>query len=187
MFQGTLRDGEQPRVATKDGLVLRSWRADDAPLVQSAFGCPQIQQWHVRRLDNLEEAVEWTGQWGRRWEAETAASWAVVGEDDRPLGQVGLRNISLAEGSAGLSYWVTPEARGQAVAARSVKALCTWAFGEIGFHRLNIQHSTANTASCHVAERVSFPLEGTLRQAIKHADGYHDWHLHGRLATDHLN
>jgi RimJ/RimL family protein N-acetyltransferase len=154
-------------------------------MVQEAFGCPEIQRWHVRRLDSLDEAIEWTGQWAGRWEAETAASWAIVDGDDQPLGQVGLRGISLAEGSAGVSYWVTPEARGNNLAARAVQAMSAWAFEEIGFHRLNISHSTSNTASCRVAERTHYPLEGTLRQAIKHADGWHDWHLHGLIAADY--
>ncbi|QNE22053.1 GNAT family N-acetyltransferase [Kribbella qitaiheensis] len=183
--RGTLRELEQPRIASEDGLVLRPWRESDAPMVQSAFGCPDIQRWHVRRLDSLDEAVEWTGQWAARWDEETSASWAVVDGNDQPLGQIGLRAISLTEASAGLSYWMTPAARGQALAARSVKALSAWAFGQIGFHRLNINHSTANTASCRVAERTNYHLEGTLRQAIKHADGWHDWHLHGLIATDH--
>jgi ribosomal-protein-alanine N-acetyltransferase len=72
-------------------------------------------------------------------------------------------------------------ARGRAIAARSVDALSAWAFGLIGFNRLNLHHSTANTASCWAAERTGYRLEGTLRQAIKHADG---WHVHGRLRTD---
>jgi RimJ/RimL family protein N-acetyltransferase len=184
LLDGSVRDGGQPRIATGDGLVLRPWREGDALMVQTAFACPDIQRWHVRRLDSLEEAVEWTGQWAGNWDAEKSASWAVVGGDDQLLGQVGLRNVSLAEGSADLSYWVTPAARGQAVAARSVKVLSAWAFGVIGFNRLAIHHSTANTASCAVASRTGYNLEGTMRQAIKHADGWHDWHVHGRLATD---
>ena len=185
MRRGILRDGGQPRLAIDRGLVLRPWRDGDAPMVQTAFACPDIQRWHVRRLDSLQEAVEWTEQWAGRWETESSASWAVVGGDDQPLGQVGLRNVSLAEGSADLSYWVTPAARGQAIATRSVKVLSAWAFGVIGFNRLAIHHSTANTASCAVAGRTGYSLEGTMRQAIKHADGWHDWHVHGRLATDH--
>jgi RimJ/RimL family protein N-acetyltransferase len=212
---GTLRGITQPRLATNNGLVLRPWRQDDAEAVLTAFACPEIQQWHVRRLDSLEEAVEWVGQWGDRWQTETAASWAIVadadaalpsaervsqplgqsgqvlGQSDRPLrdvdqplGQIGLRNVSLAEGSASLSYWVTPAARGRSLAARSVEALTVWAFEVIGFNRLNIQHSSVNTASCRVAERTGYRAEGTLRQAIKHADGWHDWHLHGRLRAD---
>jgi RimJ/RimL family protein N-acetyltransferase len=182
--QGTLRDATQPRLATNNGLVLRPWHGSDAATVRTAFACPDIQRWHVRRLDTLEEAGEWTGQWADRWDTETAASWAAVDGDDQPLGQVGLRNISLANGSAALSYWVTPAARGRAIAARSVDALSAWAFGLIGFNRLDLHHSTANTASCRVAERTGYRLEGTQRQAIKHADGWHDWHVHGRLRTD---
>ena len=79
---------------------------------------------------------------------------------------------------------MTPAARGRAIAARSVDALSAWAFRLIGFNRLNIQHSTANTASCRVAERTGYRLEGTLWQAIKHADGWHDWYVHGRQRTD---
>ncbi|MEU0096626.1 GNAT family N-acetyltransferase [Kribbella sp. NPDC006257] len=184
MSAGSIRGDGQPHLTTNDGLVLRPWREPDSAMVQEAFGCPEIQRWHVRRLDSLDEATEWTGQWQERWEAEAAASWAIVDGDDQPLGQVGLREISLDEGSAGISYWVTPKARGNNLAARSVQAMSDWAFGEIGFHRLNIHHSTANTASCRVAERTGYPHEGTLRQAIKHADGWHDWHLHGLIAAD---
>ena len=182
--RGTVRDATPPRLAANDGLVLRPWQWSDAAAVRTAFACPDIQRWHVRRFDSLEEAAGWAGQWADRWDAETAASWAAVGGDGQPLGQVGLRNISLAEGSAALSYWVTPAARGRAIAARSVDALSAWAFGRIGFNRLSIHHSTANTASCRVAERTGYRLEGTLRQAIRHADGWHDWHVHGRLRTD---
>ncbi|HEY3508309.1 GNAT family N-acetyltransferase [Kribbella sp. NPDC051137] len=181
--EGTLRSISQPPLAA-DHLTLRPWRAADADAVRSAFGCPDIQRWHVRRLDDRAETAEWIDQWAARWTAETAASWAVTDEADQVLGQVGLRTISLPESTASVSYWVVPGARGRSVAARAADALTRWAFGEIGFHRLAIQHSTANTASCRVAVRAGYSLEGTLRQAIKHADGWHDWHLHGRLRTD---
>src|SRR4051812_31560571 len=165
---GILRNLEQPRLEADD-LVLRPWRAADAPIVREAFDCPDIQRWHVRRLDSDEEAVEWTGQWPLRWAAEEAVSWAVVDAEDEPLGQVGLRGISLAEGAAGVSYWILPAARGRNLATRSVQVVCDWAFGEIGFERLENHHSTLNQASCRVAVKTGFPHEGTLRRAIKHA------------------
>ncbi|NEA35759.1 GNAT family N-acetyltransferase [Streptomyces sp. SID13031] len=181
---GTLRDLEQPHLTVDEELVLRPWSAADAPMVQTAFSCPDIQRWHVRRLDTPEEAVEWTAQWQSRWAADEAASWAVVDSDNEPLGQVGLRSISLTEASAGVSYWVLPAARGRGLAARAVRSMQVWAFGELGFNRLDIQHSTRNEASCKVAGKTGFALEGTLRQAIQHADGWHDWHVHGRIRSD---
>ncbi|MEE6261477.1 GNAT family N-acetyltransferase [Plantactinospora sonchi] len=174
----------QPHLDTGDGLLLRPWRPEDAGTVRAAFSCPVIQRWHVRRIDGDAEARDWIAGWAARWRNGTDASWAVVDERDRPLGQVGLRMISLFEASAELSYWVLPAARGAGVAARSVGALTAWCFGSLGLHRLGLLHSTANAASCRVAERSGYALEGTLRSALRHADGWHDVHLHARLRAD---
>ncbi|MET7707718.1 GNAT family protein [Micromonospora sp. NPDC005413] len=54
-------------------------------------------------------------------------------------------------------------------------------------HRLALEHSTANTASCRVATRAGFRAEGVLRGSVRHADGWHDMHLHALLATDSVS
>ncbi|MET8087556.1 GNAT family N-acetyltransferase [Micromonospora sp. NPDC005237] len=178
---GSLAAQEQPHLPVRPGLTLRPWRDDDAPLVRAAFDCPAIQRWHVRRLDSDDEARAWTAQWSARWSAETAVSWAIVEDDDRPVGQVGLRQVSLAEASADVSYWVLPAARGAGVATEALLALTRWSFAA-GLHRLALEHSTANAASCRVATRGGFALEGVTRESVRHADGWHDMHLHARLA-----
>lgn len=180
---GSLQSLTQPRIEVDDRLVLRPWRESDAKAVQTAFDCPEIQRWHVRRMDSLAEALAWIAEWTARWDNEKDASWAIT-DDDQPIGQVGLRAISLFEGSAGLSYWVLPEARGKEVAVRAARALTRWTFDVVGLHRVALQHSTANLASCRVATKLGFPAEGTLRGAMLHADGWHDAHMHARLRTD---
>jgi RimJ/RimL family protein N-acetyltransferase len=43
----------------------------------------------------------------------------------------------------------------------------------------------ANPASCRVAEKAGFRLEGTMRASFRAEDGQrYDEHLHARLATD---
>lgn len=154
----------------------------------AAFECPDIQRWHVRRMDTPEEAHDWIAGWATRWDIETDASWAIAdNRDDQPIGQVGLRAISLFESSAQLSYWVLPAARGTGVAVRATRALMRWAFDIVGLHRVSLEHSTANTASCRVAAKLGFEVEGTLRGAARHADGWHDMHKHARLRTDDRN
>jgi RimJ/RimL family protein N-acetyltransferase len=68
---GSLARFEQP-VLTGAGLVLRPWRAEDAPAVAAAYEDPAIQLWHARSL-SLDEAADWIGQWPRRWQAENGA------------------------------------------------------------------------------------------------------------------
>ena len=63
-------------------------------------------------------------------------------------------------------------------------AVSVWAFGEAGFHRLRLSHSTRNDASCRVAVIAGFKLEGTKRSEAIHADGRHDMHLHARIRGD---
>ncbi|MGM1063626.1 GNAT family N-acetyltransferase [Saccharothrix sp. Mg75] len=182
---GALRDRDQPRLDVDDRLVLRPWHEGDAAAVTEAFDCPDIRRWHLRRMNSPEEARAWTRGWSTRWNVETDASWAVADRrTDEPLGQVGLRTVSLHEGVAQLSYWVLPAHRGRAVAVRATRTVERWVFDDLGLRRLFLQHSTANAPSCRVAAKLGFALEGTLRAALVHLDGPHDLHCHAKLSTD---
>ncbi|MFF4253163.1 GNAT family N-acetyltransferase [Streptomyces sp. NPDC001663] len=182
---GTLSRTPQPVLPTGDGLVQRPWRAEDAPAVHEAFQDPLMHQWHIRRSDSVEEAAGWIEEWLKEWEGERTAQWAVADADtDRLLGRVALRAVELGEGMAEVAYWTAAAARGRGVAARAASALTRWAFDEIGFHRLELMHATANEASCRVATKSGFALEGTKRSALLHPDGWHDMHLHARVRGD---
>ncbi|MCX5419599.1 GNAT family N-acetyltransferase [Streptomyces sp. NBC_00078] len=181
----TLSRTPQPRLPTGDGLLLRPWRAEDAPAVHEAFQDPLMHQWHIRRSDSEAEAAGWIEEWQKAWEGERTAQWAVTDADsDRLLGRVALREIALGDGVAEVAYWTTAAARGQGAAARATTALSRWALDEIGFHRLELMHATANHASCRVAAKTGFALEGTKRSALLHPDGWHDMHLHARVQGD---
>ena len=181
---GRMRDLGQPILRAAGGLVLRPWRAADAPVVLEAYRDPAIQQWNLRAFGSLEEAGDWIGQWGGRWRAERDGCWAVTDGAGVVLGRVALREVRLADGVAECTYWVLPAARGRGVATAATAAVARWAVDELGLHRLSLYHSTANPASCRVAAKAGFDLEGTLRSAMRHPDGWHDMHLHGRVAGD---
>jgi RimJ/RimL family protein N-acetyltransferase len=179
---GSLARSRQP-VLELDGLVLRPWRASDAPAVVEAYADPGIQRWHNRSMTGLEEAQAWIGSWLGRWAQESGAGWAIDGPAGLS-GQVSVRRLDLAEGLAEVSYWVVPAARGNRVAPRALCALSAWLFDQPRLHRVELAHSTLNAASCRVAGHAGFPLEGTKRRESLHRDGWHDMHLHARLAGD---
>ncbi|WP_031041579.1 GNAT family N-acetyltransferase [Streptomyces sp. NRRL F-5650] len=182
---GTLSRTPQPTLRTGDGLLLRPWRTEDAPAVHAAFQDPVMHQWHIRAADSEEEVRGWITQWQRAWERERDAQWAVAdAADDRLLGRVALRQILLGDGVAEVAYWTTAGARGRGVAARATRTLAHWALDEIGFQRLELSHAVANEASCRVAHKGGFALEGTKRRALLHPDGWHDMHLHARVRGD---
>ena len=146
-----------------------------------AYQDEAIQRWHVMRADSPAEAREWIAGWQGGWAAETAAIWAVVAaESGLLLGRVGLKHLNFSDGTADVAYWTVPAARGRGVCPLAVNVMASWAF-EAGFQRLDLEHATDNTASCRVAEKAGFAVEGVRRSAWRLADGRCDVHAHARL------
>ncbi|GAB3815877.1 GNAT family N-acetyltransferase [Micromonospora zhanjiangensis] len=165
------------------GLLLRPWRVDDAPAVLAALTDPAVERWNAQGVTDLERATDWIRR-RADWSDGSHVSLAVTDPSGETLsGAVSLHQIR--GDNAAVGYWTAAGARGRGVASRAVDALTTWAFGERCLHRIEIVHAVANEASCRVATRAGYRLEGTMRESHRYGDGRrHDEHLHARLATD---
>ncbi len=175
---GRLGACPQPVLPLTRGLVLRPWAPADAPVFLAAYQDTEIRRWHTRRPSSRSVVLAWFEAYRREWAAEQGAHWAISGADGEVLGRIATRGWDFDDGVAGVGYWVLPAARGAGVATGAVRALTTWAFEQAGFHRLHLDHSTLNQASCRVATKSGYLLEGTKRSAAVHDDGRHDMHLH---------
>ena len=94
---------------------------------------------------------------------------------------MGLRTPDLDAGEGEVSYWVSPSARGASAATLATDRLSRYLLDDLGVHRLTLGHSTRNVASCRVATKARYQLEGTMRSALRHRDGWHDMHWHARI------
>jgi RimJ/RimL family protein N-acetyltransferase len=178
---GSLSQAGQPTLRAGD-LLLRPWAPGDAAALIAAFADPELQRWHARTVESAAEAQALIAGYTQAWRTESGAHWAITGPD--VIGRVALRAIDLDEGRAEIAYWVTAAARGRGAAVRAAMALSAWALGDLGLHRLDLEHAVANTASCRVAQKAGFAYEGTRRSAVLHGDGWHDMHLHARIQGD---
>jgi RimJ/RimL family protein N-acetyltransferase len=178
---GRLAAGPQPVLSAAGGLLLRPWEPSDVAVFFGAYRDPEIRHWHTRQPASEDEVREWFDRYRRDWAQETGAHWAVTRGGGEVLGRIAMGSLNPDDGVAGCGYWVLPAARGAAVASRALTALSVWALGEVGFHRLQLEHSTRNNASCRVAVKAGFLLEGTKRSAAVHTDGRHDMHLHAQV------
>ena len=179
--------GVKPVELQASGLRLRPWHADDAPAVLLAVRDPAIARWNpVDRPDpDLRVAQAWVEDRGD-WTGSEHASFAVVtADDDALLGSVSLFKIDRVHGNAEVGYWIVPRSRGRGVATTAVDLVARWAFDVGELHRVQLYHAVDNPASCRVATKAGFHLEGRPRESFRYGDGQlHDEHLHGRLATD---
>ncbi|OKH92312.1 GNAT family N-acetyltransferase [Streptomyces uncialis] len=182
---GSMSAGVQPVLGLASGFELRPWERDDAEVLVESCLDPEVQHWNRPGYLSLDEAREKISRWRRRWEAEEAAIWAISRPDGgTPVGLIGLADIDLRSGGAEILYWLLPAGRGHGAMTDATVRISRWALDELGLHRLRITHSVGNPASCRVATKAGFPLEGTMRSALLHSDGWHDEHLHARVRGD---
>lgn len=178
---------DQPSVSFHGSeIILRPWEHGDAARLKAAFSDKQIQRWCLHRLATIPEGRAWIDSWHKRWRQRRGASWAIVDRKrpDLALGQIGFRSLYLADGLAEVSCWVMPKARRRHLGTEATRMLADWAFDELGLERLEIVHSTHNPASCPVALRAGFQIEGIKRHLQLHLDGFHDMCLHSRISSD---
>ncbi|MEV4756551.1 GNAT family protein [Micromonospora sp. NPDC049559] len=174
----------EPVEISVPGLHLRPWRYADARDVLRALREPLTAQWNpAPGTGDLAGARAWVERRGD-WSGGDHASFAVTDPASGALlGSVSLHRIH--DGAASIGYWTVLHARGRGVASRAVSTVTGWAFQRLGLHRIELCHAVPNLASCRVAERSGYALEGTLRESYRYGDGRrYDEHLHARLATD---
>lgn len=112
-----------------------------------------------------------------------ARNWAVVDGSGAVVGNVGATALEYVHGTAWISYWLVPAARGTGLATRALLAAADDAFA-LGLHRLELGHRTDNPASGRVAARAGFIPEGIERERLRYGGERFDVETHARLATD---
>ena len=156
----------------------------DAAEVAAAHADPLTSLWNPGPTD-LDGARAWCAR-RADWSSGDHASWLVkAAAGGGVLGSVSVHDADAENGSARVGYWVAPAARGRGVGTAALSAAARFAFGGLGLHRLELFHAVDNPASCRLAERAGFVLEGVHRDAFRYGDGVlRTEHTHARLATD---
>jgi RimJ/RimL family protein N-acetyltransferase len=172
----------EPAVLKADGLVLRPAIDTDAEAALRMLLDPDIVQWMPADVHDLGTALRWCRR-SADWEGH--ATFAIVDDRDALLGNITLLNIDVEQATAEIGYRVAPWARNRDVATRALELVTDWAYEALALRRIALFHAVANSASCRVATKGAYQLEGTLRSAMVAGDGRrYDLHVHGRLSSD---
>jgi RimJ/RimL family protein N-acetyltransferase len=167
---GALRLPHPP--LTDEPAVLRPWATDDLPGLLTAAADPLVHRYRYTLPDDPAAARAWLDSVERDRRRGARLELAICAVNDATaIGSVSLHAFRPRNGTAMISYWLAPVARGRGMASRAVRLLAGWGFGELGLARLEVHVEAENAASREVAERCGFALEGRLRSDQRLRDG----------------
>ncbi len=100
--------------------------------------------------------------------------------DDALVGVIGAE-ASPITGNHEIGYWIASSHEGRGIVRRACAALISHLFEVVRCHRVVITAGTDNVRSRAIPQALGFTHEGTLREAGKDPNGYHDIEVYGLL------
>jgi RimJ/RimL family protein N-acetyltransferase len=178
-------DGSTPVIA-HGSVYLRAAERDDIPRFVG-----WLNDYRTSRTLALRAplSIPLEEQWFERMMADQGkGGWFFVAcrlADDRAIGTIGLMELDVLNGSAGLGLFVGDEAdRGRGHGSDMLRAILGFGFGSLRLERIWLDVYDFNPGARRVYERVGFVHEGVLRHAVFREGRYVDVHRMAILASE---
>lgn len=165
-------------------LQLGPWTADLAEEILTLISDPDFRRWWTQPPELTgDAAARWISRRDERWRDGELFSFAVRDATTGGLlGEVQLSHLADWDGSAWAGYSTAPAARGRGVAPHALQALTRWGFEAVGLHRIQLGHAIENPASCRVADKAGYAVEGIMRSSLpKPTGGWWDMEVHAAI------
>lgn len=177
--QGTIR-------LTSPRLTLRPLQLSDADAMFLGWTTDQDV---VRYLSwkphlSVEETKRIISYWMSNYPDPKFYIWGIQRHQGPLIGTISIHSIhdGFARGEVGYAlakpYW------NQGYISEALHTVVDYAFGVVGFNRLEAHHALGNPASGKVLEKNGFQYEGILRQYYRANDGFQDAKIYGMTLKD---
>ena len=100
------------------------------------------------------------------------------------VGLVGFNAIHKLHKKGEIGYWLSQEMQGKGIVTKAANRLIKYGFKHLEMNRILIRVSTKNIKSKHVAQRLGFTYEGTLREDFFQNNKFLDMEIYGLLKSE---
>lgn len=152
-------------------ISIRKFRESDAPAFQEAVleSVQHLSQWlsWCTPSYSITDAVDWATSAQQSWEDGKDYRFLIENADTgEVLGCVGINQVVQQHKVGNLGYWVRKSAINQGVCAGAARRAVEFAFGQLGFQRIEIHVQVNNHASNAVALKLGGQYEGVFRNKL---------------------
>ena len=126
--------------------------------------------------ENIKKRIE-------EFNIKKSASFYIYYEN-KCIGSVGFISLDNINKEGEIGYWISSSFEGKGLMTLSVEASIKYGFEELDLNRIVIKCSSENMRSYAIPKRLSFILEGTLRQDRIENGAYSDTLVFGLLKSE---
>lgn len=135
----------------------------------------------IKAEDDELNWIRKTYQW---WSECSHFDYSLIRKSDGLyMGNIGVHNIRWEHNGCEIGYWILHDFEGHGFMSEALRTLEKHLF-EVGFHRIEVRCSSANTRSAHVPQACGYQLEGTLRQDAIENGRYRDTLVFGKIRSE---
>jgi RimJ/RimL family protein N-acetyltransferase len=179
-------ESEFPRLVTAR-LLVRPFEAADGPTVERLAGAREVADTTLTIPHPYPAggAVEWIATHADEWERRERLSLAIC-ERASPteiLGAIGL-GLAMSHARAEIGYWIGIPSWGRGYATEAARAVVSYAFDDLGLHRVQGRHLLRNPASGRVMQKLGMRLEGVHRDLYRRWGQFEDVAVYAVLAHE---
>jgi len=148
-------------------LILRPFSLIDAPDVRRLAGDRRVYETTLLIPYPYGEGVaeSWISTHQTVFYEERCAIFAICLMNGFLIGAISLNRASPFN-RAELGYWIGPEYWNCGYCTEAVKAVLSYGFAELGYHKISARHFVGNHSSGRVMEKAGLVREGVLRDEV---------------------
>jgi ribosomal-protein-alanine N-acetyltransferase len=149
-------------------------------------GDPAVQIYNSAPHRTVQDTVQFIEQGLDDYKMKKQLMWALrLLSSGRVIGSVSMSSWDRHHRRAEVGYNLAKECWGIGLAQEAVQAVLQFGFEQMALNRVEIWTSAANLRSLHLAERLGFKQDGTLRNRILEDDGqFYDCNVYGLLRSE---
>lgn len=157
-----------------DRLSLREISADDVDNFYAIYSDSEVMRyWSSPPLPNRDAASKLIEEIHEGFKRREHLKWGIArSSDDTLIGSVTIFHPDFTHRRAELGYALGRAHWGKGYMQETLRAVLTYAFETLNFHRIEADVDPRNAASINVLERLGFQREGYLRER---------WHVNGEI------
>ncbi len=133
---------------------------------------------------SVEETKRIISYWMSNYPDPKFYIWGIQLKNGPLVGTISIHSIHDGFERGEVGYALAKQYWNQGYATEALQTIVDYAFGTVGFNRLEAHHSIYNPASGAVLIKAGFQHEGVLRQFYRSNDGFQDSSMYGILKKD---